>query len=188
MRFDERIVIGPDWDFLTQYAAETSFGYVHQPTCLYRVHDTNISLRVDRQRRASYLALCREKAIKMDQFSTCSPETRSAVFYSLLIDLLAGLPERQAEIVAWKEFEDLPVAEQARLYRLMASKTLMLGGCQAYVHRWLNRARELYPADRRGALLAACYGVSPRFCALLLRAKNMSQHKKTSPHSLVDVT
>ena len=65
LRYDTRIVIGPDWDFFTRYADLATFGYLPDHTCLYRVHQSNITAQVDGRRRAGYLAICREKAIRM---------------------------------------------------------------------------------------------------------------------------
>jgi glycosyltransferase involved in cell wall biosynthesis len=185
LRFDEYLVIGEDWDFLTHYSDLANFGYIDQHTCLYRIHQTNISVRTDLQKRELDLAICREKAIKMDSFNICALETRVSVFYDLLVNLLIGFPERQSAITQWKEFKDFPAEEQARLYRLMASKTLTKGGHHPYINLWFRRARELNPTDRRGAFLATFYNLSPQFCQLLLRAKNLTQAKamNTAPFS-----
>jgi glycosyltransferase involved in cell wall biosynthesis len=34
LKFDEEIVIGPDWDFFAKYAELGDFGYIEQKTCL----------------------------------------------------------------------------------------------------------------------------------------------------------
>ena len=53
LEYDKRIVIGPDWDFFVKYTNVAKFGYLDQQTCLYRVHDTNITFQVDLNKRAS---------------------------------------------------------------------------------------------------------------------------------------
>ena len=98
LRFDTNIVIGPDWDFFTQFADVAQFGYLDQCTCLYRVHQSNITFRTDLKARALDTAKCRTKAIKMQNFAACSPETRLAVFYDLLVNRLGSFPERQVAI------------------------------------------------------------------------------------------
>jgi glycosyltransferase involved in cell wall biosynthesis len=70
------------------------------------------------------MALCREKAIKLPKFALCPLETRRATFYELLVNLLQGHAQRQAEIVAWPQFAALPIPMQAELLRLMASKAI----------------------------------------------------------------
>jgi glycosyltransferase involved in cell wall biosynthesis len=171
LTFDTEIVIGPDWEFFTRFCETTQFGYIDQKTCLYRIHATNISLTTDSQRRLLYLARCREKAIKLQHFGRCSPETRTAVFYDLLVNLLTGLPERQAEAIGWPEFSQLPVEEQGRLYRLTASKAIEKRVDTPYIEEWLRSAHQLNPKDRRAAFLFRLYHISPRVLEWLLRLK-----------------
>src|SRR5690606_26568582 len=85
LRYDTRIVIGPDWDFFIRYSDHATFGYVGERTYLYRVHQSNITAQIDHTRRAGFLALCREKAIGMVSFGACPVETQAAVFYELLV-------------------------------------------------------------------------------------------------------
>jgi hypothetical protein len=181
LRFDTSIVIGPDWDFLTHYSGFAQFKYLDQRTCLYRVHQTNISIRTDLQKRALHLAKCREKAIKMDNFKACSLETRAAVFYDLLVNLLTGFPKRQSAITQWPQFHDLPAENQALLFRLMASRAILREGEKRYIGEWLRLSRELNPADRRGMLLSALYGLSSICCQLLLRARTLAQPNMFDP-------
>lgn len=178
LAFDPQIVIGPDWEFFTRYAEEASFGYLAEPTCLYRVHTTNISVRTGASQRALSLARCRESAIGRRRFEECSLETRAAVFYDLLINCLTGHPERQTAITAWPQFQQLPAAEQARLLRLMASWSLREGVDAAPIASWLHRARALAPTDWLAAALAALYAFSPRLCRLAVRIKMASQPRR----------
>lgn len=171
LEFDEGIVIGPDWDFMTRYSGLAKFGYVNQFTCLYRIHETNITFRTDLSKRALHLAKCRSNAIKLDSFKTCSVETRWFVFYDLLVNLLMGFPEQQSTILEWPEFRDLPAELQAQITRLMASKAILKGDNPTYVQEWLRVSRRLNPGDRRGSLLAALYHLSPRLCQFLIRAR-----------------
>jgi glycosyltransferase involved in cell wall biosynthesis len=168
LRFDREIVIGPDWDFLTRLTETARVGYVNQRTCLYRVHQTNISLRTNTQKRALSLARCREKAIKMYRFDDCSIETRVFVFYDLLVNLLVGMPERQAQIIQWPEFCRLPPEKQSQLLRLMASETLIKLPPQPIVKEWFNRSHELNPSSMPGALMRVACNVSPSALKFLL--------------------
>lgn len=172
LKFDEDITIGPDWVFFIRYSDVGRFGYVGEHTCLYRVHQTNITFRVNRQKRAQELAKCRIRAIKMDSFERCPLDVRTNSFYDLLIELLRGHPERQTEVTHWPQFSNLPPKEQARFLRLMVSKTLVIDDNNAqYVKQWLRRSRQLNRADRRTALLYAAYNISPTLLRWLLRAK-----------------
>ena len=171
LTFDPQIVIGPDWDFLTRFSETTRFGYIDQISCCYRIHQTNISVQVDMERRALYLARCREKAIRLTSFADCSLETRSAVFYDLLVNQLDGYPERQTRITTWSEFEQLGVEEQARLLRIMASRLIRAGSQDQAVIEWLRKSRQCNPADKRSALLSAFYRFSPALLGAMLRIR-----------------
>lgn len=179
LRYDPRIVIGPDWDFFIRYAEDTTFGYIDEQTCLYRVHQTNISVSVGLKKRAEYLALCREKAIKRPGFPDCTLETRSYVFYDLLVNLLTGYPERQNEITTWDEFEQLPPDVRARLYRLMASEALVDGLKHEQVHNWLQKASQLNPADGKNRLLARLYQINPWLCQKFLHVRRLRSRDGT---------
>ena len=180
LEFDPDIVIGPDWDFLAQYSAVTRFAYAGHQSCLYRVHQTNISIRTNLQKRALHLARCREKAIKMSRFGTCSIYTRTFVFFDLLINLLPDFPERQAEITQWPEFEELPAEDRARLFRLMASKALLRGIKPEFIKEWLQYSIELNSSDLRGLILQTLYTFNPRICKYFLSVKSPTQSEASS--------
>lgn len=175
LRYDERIVIGPDWEFFTRYAALANFGYVAEPVCLYRVHETNITMQVGNKRRAGYLALCRESAIRHERFGDCAAETRTAVFYDLLINLLAEQPERQTAVSQWPQFAALPAGEQARLLRLMASQAILNGENDAPVREWLHRARLTDDSDRITPFLAAAHKISPALSRRILSLRRQAR-------------
>jgi len=189
LRFDENIVIGPDWDFFTKYANVGRFGYIDQFTCLYRLHTTNISLRTGLKKRALELAKCRMNAIKMKSFGTCSIHVRTTVFYDLLVNLLTDFPERQTEITHWQEFIDLPEQAQARLLRLMASKTVVHGKDQTHVMKWLDRARQLHPSDWHVAMLWSLFHISPKLLCMLLKIKGGWEvdHRMVPPFADIQV-
>lgn len=170
LRFDPRIVIGPDWDFFTRYSEHAKFGYLDRHTCLYRVHFTNITVQTGMQKRRQSLAICREKAINLSSFEKCSMDTRSYVFYDLLINLLFDLPEQQAIILEKPAFKSLPKDEQARLLRLMASQILLTNGSDTpFVGLWLEQAYQLAPSDQRGVLLRHLYKLNPEICRLFIK-------------------
>jgi glycosyltransferase involved in cell wall biosynthesis len=169
LRYDPRIVIGPDWDFFVRIADLATFGYIGRQTGLYRVHQSNITAQVDAGRRAAYLAICREKAIRMPAFRECSDEVRSAVFYDLLVTQLRHQPGRRDPATRWVEFTGLPAAEQARLLRLMAVDALLRGQEPELIGEWLSRARALNRADRKAMILERLHRISPAVCRRLLK-------------------
>lgn len=182
LQFDPQIVIGPDWDFTTRYSETTCFGYVDRVTCHYRIHQTNISLKAGQEKRLNSLARCREKAIKLAGFEALTVETRAAVFYTLLVELLDGQPQRQTEITAWLEFHQLPSREQARIFRLIASRAIMTGSV-APIEIWLRESRRLDSGNRTAGLLLNLFRFSPRMLRFFLRLKNRAQIEEwqTSP-------
>lgn len=188
LRYDTRIVIGPDWDFFTRYADLANFGYIDDKTCLYRVHQTNISVQINMKRRAGYLAICRENAIKMPNFGHCSAEIRAAVFYDLLINLLDNNVEKQTAVLQWPQFKALPAVEQSRLLRLLAGETLLANSHHsALAGRWLDEARQLNPADKRSALLSTLYRINPALCKTVLRLKKTPNTAKNINPPLSDI-
>jgi hypothetical protein len=175
LRFDESIVIGPDWDFFMRCADVGDFGYVDLQTCLYRVHRNNITSRIGLERRSLELAKCRTNAIRMPSFNLCARDVRINVFHDLLVNHLRNDPERQDDVTQWPEFAALPAADQARLFRLMASKAIVTGHDHRLNRRWLERCRELNPSDWRGALVLWLYSWSPATCRAALHLRTRRQ-------------
>ncbi len=168
--FDERIVIGPDWDFFTRLAQYASFGYLDQVTCRYRVHQTNVTVRTGSHKRRESLTFCRQKAIQLPGFAACSLETRAYVFYDLLINLLIGQPERQRSLLDDAAFQGLPVAEQARLCRLTALAMIEKNDSFiGYTHYLIQQAATLNPSDRKNRWLNHLYRITPAFLTALVR-------------------
>lgn len=187
LRFDPQIVIGPDWDFFTRMAQYQHYGYLNQPTCRYRVHQTNITVRTGSQKRRESLAICRSKAVQLPRFSACSLETRSYVFYDLLVNLLSGEIDRQQEVVGWSAFRALPKTEQARLFRLMALNGLGVSDAYiGYAHYLINQAAALAPQDQKNRWLARFFHLNPALTITLLKLRNRLRRPaaSTSPFSI----
>lgn len=181
LEFDPDIVIGPDWDFFTQFTELGCFGYITEHTCLYRVHQTNVTLRINLDKRRLSLARCREKTTKLDAFPQLADEIRTAVFYDLLVNLLVGYPQRQNEISKGVEFKNLPKLQQARLLRLMASKSILKGVNSSLINDWLRRSGELNPSDRRGAIVARLYHTHPILCRIFLNLRQKIRAEEDAP-------
>ncbi len=187
LAFDKDIVIGPDWDFFIRYTDLAQFGYINECTCKYRVHQTNITVSIDIQKRAVDLTRCRTKAIKMESFNACSDQTRSAVFYDLLINLLDCHPEHQSDVARWSEFAYLPRNQQARLLRLMASNAIIEDCSHDHVSGWIKRSRELNPADWRGAVISSLYRISPNTLRQLLHARSTNKNEASFASPFADI-
>jgi glycosyltransferase involved in cell wall biosynthesis len=187
LTYDTRIVIGPDWDFNTRFAERTRFGYLDQKTCLYRVHHSNISLVTTQQKRLASLALCREKAIKLQSFASCDVQTRCYVFYDLLVELLSQRAERQEEVIQWPEFLALPPKERARIFRLMATSIPADRTNQACVYKWLEASAGLAPSDWRNQLLFHLHRISPALYRTVFKVRNLRRGRQLKGSPLGDV-
>jgi glycosyltransferase involved in cell wall biosynthesis len=188
LEYDPRIVIGPDWDFFIRYAEFARFGYLDQNTCLYRVHLTNITVLTGMQKRAASLTICREKAIKLPGFARCSLETRSYVFYDLLVNLLTGYPERQEDILDWTEFAQLPVKERARILHLMASQAILYDKVRSdYPAAWLDSAHKLDAGNRTILALKQLHRVSPSLSRFFLKLRRGGDSETTQRLPLADI-
>ena len=188
-RFDERIVIGPDWDFFVHFSEHARFGYIDRPTCLYRVHLTNISVSAGKRVRLESPRLCREKAIHLPGFANCSVETRSYAFYDLILNLLAEEPERQQEATTWDRFRELPKSERARLLRLMAGRAVTLGHDSVWAQSWMRQSLRLQPMKPRSWALGAMLALSPSLAARVLASRNRPEIERAnrSPfHGLIE--
>jgi hypothetical protein len=177
IRFDERITIGPDWDFFTRYADVGEFGYLGQTSCLYRLHGTNITLRTDAAKRRLDLATCRSNAIRMPGFANCPADVQVWAFYDLLVNALANRPDRQQEVLGWPQFLRLPASEQSRLLRLIASRAIVAGVDRTIAEAWLRESRALNPLDLRARAILALHEASPVLCRNILRRRTARERQ-----------
>jgi glycosyltransferase involved in cell wall biosynthesis len=172
LQFDETITIGPDWVFLMQYAEVASFGYLDDYTCLYRLHNDNISLRINLKNRAKEHAKCRIRSVHMDRFDDCPVDVRVLVFYELLVNLLRDLPEEQDSITKLEQFQHLPEKERARLLRLLAAQSIMSETADRdLIYDWFQEIAELGPMDYQSKILMGMYKFSPTLTKLLIGLK-----------------
>ena len=171
LRFDPKIVIGPDWDFWVQASQVGRFGYIDLPTCEYRVHGANITFAANDRVRRESLARCREKAVETSRFEECSVEVRTAVFYDLLINQLFDRPDEQRRTVRGSEFVALPRRVQARLLRRMVSQNLASGRSNPHAGAWLRMAIARNPFDPKAWALCLLFALGSRFSQVILQQK-----------------
>jgi glycosyltransferase involved in cell wall biosynthesis len=153
IRFDPAFVIGPDWEFLIQVAHRANFGYVETPTCLYRIHQANITVKVDEEKRKMDLASIRRKLMEEHWFDALSLDGRHIFFQALLVDDLSGNWERQQAVMSHRTFFDLGASRQVRLLRAMAIDYLLAHGDAAKSRLLLRNAIGLNPISVRNHLL-----------------------------------
>jgi glycosyltransferase involved in cell wall biosynthesis len=170
--FDPDLVIGPDWDFWIQLAAcDASFGYMDKLTCLYRVHTRNITRLSGQEKRRRDLVSGRMKVLRSAWFDALSTATRRKFFYHLAVELLAGQPDRQREILRHHRFGQLPVAIQAALWRHVAVDYLRRGADPDFAAECLGASQSL-GGDLRTLLLTKTvqYRVGRSISRRVLRA------------------
>lgn len=182
LRFDKDIIIGPDWDFFIRYAEVAKFGHLPESTCLYRIHQTNISFRTNSKTRLLSLAKCREKMIMLKRFKGCSLMTQTFVFYDLLVNLLTGFPDRQSQVTQWQEFQALPTHARAKLFRLMACKAILADEKSPTIGEWLLQSSKLNSTDLKSIALNIVYSLAPSLCTRLVKIKS-SLHRQAPPLS-----
>jgi glycosyltransferase involved in cell wall biosynthesis len=188
LRYDPRIVIGPDWDFFTRFAEFAYFGYLNEHTCLYRVHLTNITVLTGLQKRAGYLAICREKALELESFEQLSEETRTYVFYDLLVNLLLGVPDEQDRFLEHPQWINLPTATRARILRIMARDTLLQTAVDTdYAGSWLKQSQAINPADRRSKLWWSLFRIHPSLCRAFIRLRRGNRPAFNLPQPFEDI-
>lgn len=168
LRFDPQFVIGPDWDFWIHVARVANFGYIDAVTCLYRVHQTNITRTSGRQRRVDDLVRGRLKVMNSDWFVELSAGTRRQFFFDLLLGLLKDAPDQQAHILDSAPFQTLPAADQAALWRQVGVDHLPQAAAYDFAVRCLARAQQLDPADRKGRLVMTAARLGGRPAAMTL--------------------
>jgi glycosyltransferase involved in cell wall biosynthesis len=156
IEFDEQLVIGPDWDFWIRLARYARFGYLDKPTCMYRIHLTNITRTSGAQKRRKDLVYGRLKVLNADWFPELSLPTRREFFYALLIELLANQTAQQQEILRHPSFQGLPSPDRASLLRQVGTSDLLNWIAPDFALHCLQQAVELNPADRKSrSILAA---------------------------------
>ena len=153
IRFDENLVIGPDWDFWIQLARHAQFGYLDRLTCMYRVHLTNITRISGLRKRKDDLVYGRLKVLNSDWFGELSVHTRLQFFHQLLIGLLADQPVQQKAILESDRFRGLPDREQANLWRRVGVGYLLKESERDFAVRCLQDAVSVCPEDRRSRYL-----------------------------------
>jgi len=182
IEFDQRIVIGPDWDFFTRLSQFILFGYLNQQICYYRVHQTNITLTTGNDRKNQSLKYCRRKMIDLPRFNQCKQETRVYVFYDLFINLNLNEEEIE-ELMSHPAFSQIPACEQNRLIRLAVIKRLIQNSAgKIYLKKWLSKAVLLCPQDRKTYLIRLMYTISPLILHSILKFRE-NLRPETAPVS-----
>jgi glycosyltransferase involved in cell wall biosynthesis len=172
VQFDTALVIGPDWDFWIQLARTARFGYLDRFTCLYRIHQANITVTSGTTRRKADLVRGRRKVMQADWFGDLSPYTQEQVLYQLLIDLLDNSVADQRGILAEPAFLRLPPERKSRLLRAVATEYLLKGREREFALECLHEAMRLSPDEYKNRLLAGMCEHWPAGAVAALRTRS----------------
>jgi glycosyltransferase involved in cell wall biosynthesis len=153
VRFDPQVGYGTDWDFWTQLAVHVKFGYLDVPTCMYRIHETNMTKTATVEKRKSDLVKGRLKVLNAGWFETLPVHTREGFLYYLIIDLLSGFPDKQVEILELPQAKNLSLRSQGRLYRLIGVDLIQKMENRQLAYSFFHKAVQLYPRDFKAQVL-----------------------------------
>ena len=153
IRFDPKLVIGPDWDFWIQLAVHGEFGYLNKLTCKYRIHNTNITRRVDLKKRKRDQLFGRLKVMNSPWFNDLSLETRSFFFSDLMVNIISGDAEAQTKILVSDQFSRMPAYFRANLWRTVGINVLQSEQNGDVAKRYFYESLKINPDDRKTRFL-----------------------------------
>jgi glycosyltransferase involved in cell wall biosynthesis len=153
IKFDEQIVIGPDWDFWIRLAVHVEFGYLDRLTCKYRVHTNNITRTTASEKRKKDKIYRRMKILNSDWFPTLSLATKESFFLDLLINTLSGDIEKQKNVLGNEHFQKLPAPIKSALWRSAGIDMVRSGHELELVRSCFQEALNLDPGSFRSQLL-----------------------------------
>lgn len=162
LRFDECLVIGPDWDFWIRLARVTRFGFLNKTTCMYRVHESNITKTSGIKKRQMDLERIHFKIQHSDWFEDLTLETRERFFYKLLIELLSDQPATQSTVLDSKPFHDMPAKVRARFWRQIGIEKIMEDPADEAGYDCLLQAVHIWPDDLKSRFLIRSLSLSER--------------------------
>ena len=153
LRYDERIVIGPDWDFWIRLAVNAEFGYLDTLTCKYRIHANNITTTYGMEKRKRDYLYIRMKILDSNWFGALSEETRKLFFLDLLTKAASGDSDLQVRVLSHAGFTQLPDPVRAQLFRAVGIDIAETGDQIALARQFLEEATKLDPGSRKSRYL-----------------------------------
>ncbi len=162
LRFDRNLKFGTDWDFWIQIARHSHFGYLDKLTCMYRVHQQNITTALGWEARRQGLLKGRLKVLEQDWFGQLTVQARYRFLYQIIIRYLKDFPDQRLELLNRPQVSELPADMQAALWRQAGGMLLHKapGSARLYFEEALRRfpadwkTRTLFALSRRSQSLA----------------------------------
>jgi glycosyltransferase involved in cell wall biosynthesis len=184
VEFDRNLIIGPDWDFWIQLAVHAGFGYLDKITCKYRIHNTNITKRVDLKKRRRDLTFGSLKVMNSAWFNDLSPSTREFFFVELLGKLALDDVDTQITILASDPFSKLPEQVRATLWRMVGIHILQAQHNAELARHYFSESLKINPHDRKTRFLIWSLGMGYSFT---LMAIDLWQHSSDLMKMLVTI-
>jgi len=169
VKFDELIVIGPDWDFWIRLAVHVEFGYLDRLTCKYRVHTNNITRTTASEKRKQDKIYRRMKILNSDWFSSLALATKESFFLDLLINTLSGDVEKQKIVLSNAHFQKLPASIKSALWRSAGIDMVRSGHELELVRSCFQEALNLDPGNFRSRLLLWTVGLGRLYVMGLIK-------------------
>jgi glycosyltransferase involved in cell wall biosynthesis len=149
MWFDTSIGYGTDWDLWIRLARYTHFGYLREPTFLYRVHFENMTREIGKQKFKQDWVKGRRKILESGWFPELSEPTRVSFLYTLVCDMLAGQLAQQEKVFEHEQFQLLSNRAKAQLWRLVGADYLLNHSNREFAIKCLQHSVSLFPSDQK---------------------------------------
>lgn len=164
LRFERDLAFIADTRFWIEAARYACFGYLDRPTCMYRIHQANISITLGKAARIEEELAARSKIMYSPWFGELSLETQVQFMHHLLSSLMFEQIGRQLEVMESDCFLRLPVEQQAFLYRMVAVSYLLQRKQRKFAEFCLERATVLQPRDHKSRVLLRLLRISTELC------------------------
>lgn len=155
IRFDEHLIIGPDWDFWIQLGPYASFGYLDELTVQYRFHSGNITRSTNLVRRNQDLVYIKKKVLNSEWFGGLSEAAKRAFFFDLLTGFQSGAPLSQRATLDHPAFQGLSERSRSFILREVCVDALLKSrNAEAdFARDCIREALAVYPADLKNRLI-----------------------------------
>lgn len=170
LQFDRKRGLGTDWDFWIHLAAHAQFGYLDRMTCTYRVHRQNITRTTNFEKRKQDQIYGRLKVMKAAWFGNLSDQAKDRFFYDLLINLAAGDPQTQKEILNSEQFKALPDYMKVHLLHMTGIDVLEHDHDTNHARQHLEAAHQIHPNNQKIRLILLSLNVGRWFTLTIIKS------------------
>lgn len=177
VRFDPEVGYGTDWDFWTRLAVHVQYGYLDTATCLYRVHDTNMTRSATVLKRKSDHIKGRMKVFQAEWFASLPGDARRRFLQGMIVELHSHLPDEQMQLLRSEQVYALPATAQAHLWRLTGSSIIQNHQDLERARACFQQAQQLDPGMKANALILTTHLGKPLARMFFQAWQNLAQFK-----------